>query len=112
MQRFILAWGFVLSVGASAAAGQSYSELRGRVADEQGAVMPGVTIVVRNQDSGQFREVVSGTDGAYMMTALLPGIYEISAELPGFKRFVRRGVRLAVHSRRRSPLPVSRHLST
>ncbi|HUP76287.1 MAG TPA: TonB-dependent receptor, partial [Acidimicrobiales bacterium] len=96
MQRLILAWGLMLSVGASAAAGQSYSELRGRVADEQGAVMPGVTIVVRNQDSGQFREVVSGTDGAYMMTALLPGIYEISAELPGFKRFVRRDVRLAV----------------
>ena len=96
MRRFILAWGLVLSVGASAAAGQSYSELRGRVADEQGAVMPGVTIVVRNQDSGTFREVISGTDGSYLVTALLPGVYEISAELPGFKKFVRRDVRLAV----------------
>ena len=96
MRRFILAWGLVLSVGVSAAAGQSYSELRGRVADEQGAVMPGVTIVVRNQDSGQFREVVSSNDGSYLMTALLPGVYQISAELTGFKRFMRRDVRLAV----------------
>lgn len=96
MRRFILAWGLVLSVGVPVLAGQSYSDLRGRVADEQGAVMPGVTIVVRNQDSGTFREVVSGTDGSYLVTALLPGVYEISAELPGFKRFVRRDVRLAV----------------
>jgi hypothetical protein len=66
------------------------------VTDEQGAVMPGVTLVVRNQDSGVFREVVSGTDGAYMLTALLPGLYEISAELTGFRRFIRRDVRLAV----------------
>lgn len=85
----------VLSATATAAA-QSYSELRGRVVDEQGAVMPGVTIVARNQESGQFREAVSAPDGAYFMTALLPGIYEISAELPGFRRFSRRDVRLAV----------------
>lgn len=96
MRRLIFAWGLVLSVGASAAAGQSYSELRGRAADEQGAVMPGVTIVVRNQDSGTFREVVTGTDGSYLVTALLPGVYEISAELPGFKKFIRRDVRMAV----------------
>lgn len=96
MQRFFLSLSLVLLVGVSTAAGQSYSELRGRVTDEQGAVMPGVTIVVRNQDSGTFREIVSGTDGSYLVTALLPGIYEVSAELPGFKRFNRRDVRLAV----------------
>lgn len=97
MRRFIAVLGLLLWVGgAPALAGQSYSELRGRVVDEQGAVMPGVTIVVRNQDSGQFREVVSGEDGSYLLTALLPGVYEISAELTGFKRFNRRDVRLAV----------------
>lgn len=96
MRRFLLAWGFLLSVGVPALAGQSYSEIRGRVVDEQGAVMPGVTIVARNQDSGQFREIVSGNDGSYLMTALLPGVYEISAELTGFKRFIRRDVRMAV----------------
>ncbi|MGE0815829.1 MAG: TonB-dependent receptor [Vicinamibacterales bacterium] len=96
MKRLILVWGLVLSVGVPIAAGQSYSDLRGRVEDEQGSVMPGVTIVVRNQDSGQFREVVSGGDGSYLITSLNPGVYEVSAELPGFKRFIRRDVRLAV----------------
>ncbi|MBI1873208.1 MAG: TonB-dependent receptor [Acidobacteria bacterium] len=91
----VLAAGLVLVLAGTAAA-QSYSELRGRVIDEQGAVMPGVTIVARNQESGQFREIVSGADGSYLMTALLPGVYEISAELTGFKRFNRRDVRLAV----------------
>ncbi len=78
------------------AAAQSYSELRGRIVDAQGAVMPGVAVVVRNQGSGQFREIISGADGSYLVTALLPGVYEISAELSGFKRFNRRDVRLAV----------------
>jgi hypothetical protein len=78
------------------AGAQSYSEFRGRIVDQQGAVLPGVTIVLRNQESGQFREAVSGGDGSYLITAVLPGIYEISAELAGFKRFAQRDVRLAV----------------
>lgn len=86
--------GLVLS--ADRVSAQSYAELRGRVADEQGGVLPGVSIVVRNQESGQFRELVTAADGSYLVTALTPGIYEIGAELPGFRRFVRRDVRLAV----------------
>ena len=86
--------GFVLR--ADPVSAQSYAELRGRVADDQGGVMPGVAIVVRNQESGQFREIVTAADGSYLVTALTPGTYEITAELTGFRRFVRRDVRLAV----------------
>jgi hypothetical protein len=85
-----------LALRADAVSAQSYAELRGRVTDEQGGVMPGAAIVVRNQESGQFREIVTGADGSYLVTALSPGIYEISAELAGFRRFTRRDVRLAV----------------
>ena len=85
-----------LAFRADPAEAQSYAELRGRITDEQDAVMPGVAIVVRNQESGQFREIVTGADGSYLVTALSPGIYEISAELAGFKRVTRRDVRLAV----------------
>jgi hypothetical protein len=85
-----------LALRADPVSAQSYAELRGRVADAQSGVLPGVLIVVRNQESGQFREIVSGSDGSYLVTALTPGTYQIVAELPGFKRFVRRDVRLAV----------------
>lgn len=87
---------FVALLWAGSAAAQNYSELRGRVVDSAGAVLPGVTIVIRNQDSGQFREVVSNDDGSYLATGVLPGVYEVSAQLSGFKSFVRRDLRLIV----------------
>ena len=98
MRRYtvVLAISAAFVTAGPALAQQINSELRGRVVDEQGAVTPGVTIVARNQETGQFREAVSNVDGSYFVTALSPGVYEISAELPGFKRFTRRDVRLAV----------------
>ncbi|MGQ0733644.1 MAG: TonB-dependent receptor [Acidobacteriota bacterium] len=79
-----------------AEAQQATSELQGKVVDQQGSAMPGVTIVIRNQDSGLYREAVSNADGSYFVTAMIPAVYEVSAELPGFKKYARRGVRLEV----------------
>jgi len=87
---------FAVLTASPAAGQQATSELRGRVVDQTNAALPGVTIVVRNQDSGLFREAVSNTDGSYFMTAMIPGVYEISAELPGFRRYNRRDVPLEV----------------
>jgi hypothetical protein len=77
-----------------AAAQQGISELRGRCLDQQNAVLPGVTIVVRNQDTGMYRETLTNPDGSYFVTSLTPGVYEISATLEGFKKYGRRDVRL------------------
>jgi hypothetical protein len=100
MRLYCLPLIFALIVGwgatAPALAQQATSELRGSVVDQQGAVLPGVTIVARNQDSGLFREAVSNVDGSYFMTAMIPSVYEISAELPGFKKYSQRDVRLEV----------------
>jgi Carboxypeptidase regulatory-like domain/TonB-dependent Receptor Plug Domain len=88
-----VAW---LSAAPPVFAQSNFSELRGRIVDSQGGVLPGVTIVIRNQESGQFRQAVSGTDGSYFFTAMVPGMYEVSAELAGFRRYTRREVRLVV----------------
>jgi hypothetical protein len=87
---------FVALGVATAAAQQGTTEVRGRVLDQQAAVLPGVTVTVRNQDTGMYRETVSNADGTYFITAITPGRYEISAELLGFKRFIRRDVILEV----------------
>ncbi len=55
------------------AAQQGTGELRGRVIDAQSAVLPGVSVVARNEETGQFREVVSAADGSFFMSALRPG---------------------------------------
>jgi hypothetical protein len=78
------------------AAQQGTTEVRGRVVDSQGAEMPGVTVTVKNQDSGQFRVTVSGDSGAFIASGLLPGRYEVSATLQGFKTFARRDLQLEV----------------
>jgi hypothetical protein len=75
---------------------QGTADLRGRVIDPQGAVLPGVTIVVRHQESGLFRETVSSADGTFLMSGMTPGIYEVSAELASFKKYLQRDVRLEV----------------
>src|SRR5262245_6651038 len=75
---------------------QGAAELRGSVLDQQNAVLPGVSITVRNQDTGMFRETTSNSDGTYFVSGLTPGPYEIRATLTGFKQYARPGVRLEV----------------
>ena len=55
---------------------QGTGELRGRVLDAQGAVLPGVAVVAKNEATGQVREIVTGGDGSFFMSALTPGVYE------------------------------------
>jgi hypothetical protein len=97
MLRRLLVGVLVLFVIVPAAfAQQGTSDIRGRVTDQQGAVLPGVTVVVRHQESGLFREVVTGPDGLFLMSAMTPGVYLVTAELSGFKKFEQRDVRLEV----------------
>jgi hypothetical protein len=75
---------------------QGTTELRGRVADAQGGVLPGVTVTVRNQATGMYRETVSASDGSFIASGLVPGTYEVIAELSGFKKFQRKDLILEV----------------
>src|SRR5919106_2708553 len=90
------AFGVMLLAATVAHGQQGTGELRGKVLDAQNAVLPGVTVVAKNEASGQFREIVSGQDGSFFMSALTPGTYELSGELTGFKKYQRKGVRVEV----------------
>jgi len=70
---------------AGAAWAQSTGTLRGTITDAQGAVTPGVTIVIRNQATGVTRTVVSDVSGLYVAASLPPGPYRIEAQLQGFQ---------------------------
>ena len=87
----------LLACGATAAeAQQGTAEIRGQVIDPQRAVLPGVTVTVTNQETGFTRDTVTGADGVYFVSGLVPGAYEVTAELQGFKRFSRRDIQLEV----------------
>jgi hypothetical protein len=78
----------------SAQAGRG--EINGTIFDESKSVLPGVTITVINEEQGITRNAVTGTEGRYVIATLLPGVYTLRAELPGFQTQERRGLRLSV----------------
>ena len=59
-------------------------QIEGTVLDEQGGVLPGVTVTLRNEATGVQRVAVTEADGRYRFPALGPGRYSLRAELSGF----------------------------
>src|SRR6185436_14145572 len=59
--------------------------IEGIVIDTTGAVLPGVTVVVKNMGTNVTRELVTDDAGRYRATALQPGVYEVTAALGGFQ---------------------------
>jgi hypothetical protein len=86
----------VLLCPAPALAQQGTADVGGKVVDAQGGVLPGVSIVFTNEDTGVVRETMSTAEGSYFASQMVPGRYRISAKLEGFKALDRRGVNLTV----------------
>src|SRR5215469_7970347 len=82
-----LALPVLLALLVTNAAGQTtFGSITGTVRDQSGAVVPGASITVTNQDTGVSRGAPTGTDGVYSVTNLLPGTYRLQAEQKGFNR--------------------------
>ncbi len=96
MRQSAFALALLLVTSLPASAQQGTSGLRGSVVDQQQAALPGVTVTVRNQDTGMFRTTVSGPDGSYLVSAIVPGLYQVTAALQGFNTYQQRDVLLEV----------------
>jgi len=70
--------------------------ISGTVADETGAVLPGVEVSVSNQDTGFSRTIITDDRGAYRAPSLPVGPYEIRGILAGFQTVIRTGISLTV----------------
>src|SRR5213592_899658 len=70
--------------------------LTGTVSDPTGAVIPGVSIDAKNVQTGATYQAGSSETGNYTLAQLPAGTYEVSAALPGFKRFLRTGIAIQV----------------
>jgi len=71
------------------------ASLVGRVTDESGGAMPGVTVTVKSP-ALQVPQLtaVTGVDGDYRLLELPPGVYSVAFELSGFQSTVRTDVHL------------------
>lgn len=68
----------------------------GTVTDAQGAAVARARISVTETRTGTKSQTLTGDSGAYTIPFLAPGEYELDAEAPGFKKFVRAGVSLGM----------------
>ena len=74
------------------------SSVAGFVQDPSGAYIPGVTITATNTQTGVVTTAITNESGAYNIPSLLPGIYKLSSELPGFKSRVFNDVQLGANT--------------
>ena len=71
----------------------------GRVTDESGGLLPGVTITVTHRDTNVSNQTVTNGTGDYTLLYLAPGAYRVGAELQGFKKLNRENVEVRVGDR-------------
>jgi hypothetical protein len=58
----------------------------GIVTDPSGGVLVGVKVRITNSETGRVFERATNQQGAYLVPQLLPGVYEVRAELAEFKQ--------------------------
>jgi hypothetical protein len=90
---FAVAWLLLLDAAPRA---QGTAQLNGRVTDESGGVLPGVTVTATQTNTGFIRSTVTDETGNWLMPNLPIGPYRLEAALQGFRSFVQTGVVLQV----------------
>src|SRR5262249_32871500 len=90
-RRMILA---VLLMTPVSVFGQGLGRIAGTVSDPSGALVPGVKITVTELGTKLSRSALSDEKGLFVTLSLGPAIYDVGAELPGFRNFTQRGVTL------------------
>ncbi len=93
-----------LCLAATALAQTSFTRLSGTVKDSTGALVPGVTLTLTRIDTGAELQTFSNDQGAYVFGTILPGIYELKAEMEGFKTAVYHDIRLVIQSSHRQDI--------
>src|SRR5687767_6739168 len=75
---------YVSAATLSGLAQTSFAALGGKVTDEQGGLLPGVSVTARQLDTNTTRTGVTDTNGQYYLPSLPAGRYELTIELAGF----------------------------
>jgi hypothetical protein len=75
-----------------------YGSLVGTVQDKTGAVIPGASVTVTNQGTGEVRTVTAGSLGDFSVLDVLPGVYTVSVPASGnFAQYAEKNVQIEVN---------------
>ena len=72
-----------------AAAQEARATITGTVRDGSGGIIPGATVTITHKEMGTTVTVVTNDVGFYQAPYLIPGAYQVAAELQGFKKTAR-----------------------
>lgn len=71
-------------------------QINGPIADRAGAVVPNVAVEIRNAETGAVYQAGRRRRETIVLAQLPAGQYELSANVPGFKKFARQNVAVEV----------------
>jgi hypothetical protein len=90
---------------AGTATGQAVTgTIIGTVSDTTGAVLPGVSVTVKQTETGFTRTLVSDSNGEFTAASIPTGTYTVTGEISGFKSVSLSNVQVGVDSRVRTDL--------
>src|SRR6267378_8467224 len=96
VRPFVLALVACFAVSALATAQQQTGEIFGKVTDQSGGVLPGVTVTLTAPHLLQPLTAVTSETGTYQFPRLNIGVYTVRFELTGFKTVVNEGIEVNV----------------
>lgn len=70
--------------------------ITGTVLDPAGAVVPNAPVIATNSESGVLFRTTTTATGNYTIPLLPSGVYDLTVEVPGFKKFQQQGIRVQV----------------
>jgi hypothetical protein len=89
--------GLMLMISLPISAQTRTGRIFGEVTDATGAPLPGATVTARSEVvMGGSRTAVAGETGAFRLTALPPGVYDVTATLAGYQTLTTEGLRVSV----------------
>ena len=95
MRKLVRQVAFALAALAGAAAAHAQvttGTIVGTVKDAQGAAVPGATVTIANQGQGTSGTYATDADGSFNAPFLIPGVYDVTIELAGFRNFLGRAL--------------------
>lgn len=101
----LLAFAIVFSLAAFAQS--NTGSITGVVTDQNGAVVPSVTVTITNQGTNETRNVTTDSQGRYDVPSISTGVYSIEASGNGFAATKVTDLRLAVGERARADIALS-----
>jgi hypothetical protein len=93
-----------LFLAASTGAQETRGRITGRVTDTTKAPIPGASVTLTDAARGTTASSTTGGEGLFLFNFLLPGTYQVTVEVAGFKKHIQEKVQVQISETRDLPI--------